>query len=184
MILIKPAGLERLAVYTESSTIPPVFAEAVGATWPRVKADIHAQRVDPKKYFREIADRLFRSRHPFTTEVEAGYATHLGMAIGLSKKLRDTAVPEVLQRALEFPMGETQRRLCESIYETWGRVVQYEKQTHPTAYPLKEQPLVLVKLITGYIPSGTRLKQARLFMDDHYLDPSNTRDLLFVAGKV
>lgn len=184
MILVKPAGLERLAEYTESSTIPSVFAEAVGATWPKVKADISAQRVDPKKYFREIVDRLFRSQHPFTTEMEAGYATHLGMAISLSKKLRDAAVPEVLQRALEFPMGEAQQRLCESIYETWERVVQYEKQTRPTTYPLTEQPLVLVKLITGFTPSGKKLAQARLFLDNRYLDRSNIRDLLFVAGKV
>lgn len=184
MVMKRPAGLERLAEYAETSPIPPLFAEAVGATWPKVRMDISGQRVESERFYREIADRLFRSQHPFKSELEANYAVYLGMSIALARRLGELAQPETIIWGLNYPKTYEQHELRGSIYPVWGHTTLCELRARPEYYSLTRSPLYRAKMALGLAPTSTHLESARVFVNDYYRDPSHTRDLVFIAGKV
>jgi hypothetical protein len=188
MVLKRPSGLERLADYAEASPVPVLFAEAVGSVWPKVRADISAQREEPERFYRGIADRIFRSQHPFRSELAADYAIYVGMAIALAKRMGELADPETIIWGINYPKTYEQHELRGSIYPIWGHATLCELMAQPRYYPFMQDPigstLHKLKVKTGFSPNEAQLEAARLFVDDYYKDPSHTRDLLFTAGKV
>lgn len=188
MVLKRPAGLERLAEYAEISPIPPIFTEAVGVTWPKVRADISGERVAAGRFYREIADRIFRSQHPFKSELAADYAIYIGMSIALARRMGQLADPETIIWGINYPKTYEQHELRGSIYPIWAHTTLCELKTQPDYYPFTQDPIAStvhrLKVRTGLSPNKSQLEEARLFVDDYYRDPAHTRDLLFIAGKV
>lgn len=184
MVLKRPAGLERLAKYAESSPIPPIFTEAVGVTWPKVRADISGERADAGRFYREIADRIFRSQHPFKSELAANYGIYIGMSIALARRLGELTEPDTIIWGLNHPKTYEQHELRGSIYPIWGHTTLCELRARPEYYSLTRSPIHRAKMAVGLAPTSADLEVARLFVDEYYKDPSHTRDLIFIAGKV
>lgn len=173
-MLRRPEGLDRLIEYSETSCIPPQFADAVDV----VRVQVHNSRNREPGLALETANRLFRFEHPFRHELTARYALYFGQSVGIVRAFWALAPAG---QSIDEANTYQEYQLKERVYINCRLAQSCESEATHAGWPLLDRFFHWVKVLSGLDASLKDLQVAPGFLERHFSQQTNVGRIILLA---